>query len=278
MYCLLNYYGLGLQMNLRWGYRVAQNTKSGLFTCLSHQSPVYILGLPQGKKAQSSTKGRIKQSNHQIKTAIMADRIMKEQNADISLEELGEAGSFLLIILTVLNSASSSSGVFLIEKSQGDLKNSNLGTSESFSIAWVISFHNCPQVSPLAWLTFPAVVLPVSWPGQGYPFWLTTLSTAILLPSAYSALRYWLSHFSLENSSLTFNPRLLPKLNSMFPTPLKFFTNKIYHSCTQYFISMFSHCINGLFSFWFLNGKMGGWMDGQMDVSMDGWMREWMSG
>lgn len=148
MYCLLNYYGLGLQMNLRWGCRVAQDTKSGLFTCLSHQSPVYISGLLQGKKAQSSTKGRIKQSNHQIKTAIMADRIMKEQNADISLEELWEAGSFRLIILTLLNSASSSSGVFLIEKSQGNLKNSNLGTSESFSIAWVISFHSCPQVSP----------------------------------------------------------------------------------------------------------------------------------
>lgn len=65
----------------------------------------------------------------------MADRIMKEQNEDISLEELWEAGSFRLIILTLLNSASSSSGVFLIEKSQGDLKNSNLGTSESFSIA-----------------------------------------------------------------------------------------------------------------------------------------------
>lgn len=135
MYCLLNYYGLGLQMNLRWGCRVAQDTKSGLFTCLSHRSPVYISGLLQGKKAQSSTKGRIKQSNHQIKTAIMADRIMKEQNEDISLEELWEAGSFRLIILTLLNSASSSSGVFLIEKSQGDLKNSNLGTSESFSIA-----------------------------------------------------------------------------------------------------------------------------------------------
>lgn len=65
----------------------------------------------------------------------MADRIMKGQNADISLEELWEAGSFWLIILTALNSASSSSGVFLIEKSQGDLKNSNLGTSESFSTA-----------------------------------------------------------------------------------------------------------------------------------------------
>lgn len=47
----------------------------------------------------------------------MADGIMKEQNVDITLEELWEAGNFQLIVAPVLSSVSSSSGIFLIEKS-----------------------------------------------------------------------------------------------------------------------------------------------------------------